>query len=221
LELKQSGFDLIGSNVKMDLVYGSQSTEKAFFDFKILAKEFDIKRAYNEVKMFREMASAAESAEGIVSLDYKVAGILNNTMQPIYPSLTGSGVLSVKKVKMKGFKMFGAVSKKTGKDAIKNPDVSQVDIKTTIKNNIINIERFKFKVAGFRPRIEGQTSFDGKLNIKMRLGLPPFGIIGIPIKVTGTQDEPKVRLGKQTEDLQETEYECEVPQPITAEPKPQ
>jgi AsmA protein len=117
--------------------------------------------------------------------------------------------------------MFSAVSKKTGKEAINNPDVSQVDIKTTIKNNIINIERFKFKVAGFRPRIEGQTSFDGKLNIKMRLGLPPFGIIGIPIKVTGTQDEPKVKLGKQTEDLQETEYEGDVPQPISAEPKPQ
>ncbi|MBP6556940.1 MAG: hypothetical protein KA213_01150, partial [Flavobacterium sp.] len=221
LELKKSGFGLIGANVNMDLVYGSQSPEKAFFDFKILAKEFDIKRAYNEIKMFKEMASAAESAEGIVSLDYKVAGILDNNMQPIYPSLTGAGVLSVKKVKMKGFKMFGAVSKKTGKDAIKNPDVSQVDIKTNIKNNIINIERFKFKVAGFRPRIEGQTSFDGKLNIKMRLGLPPFGIIGIPIKVTGTQDEPKVKLGKQTEDLQETEYEGEVPQPISAEPKPQ
>ena len=221
LELKKSGFDLIGSTVNMDLVYGSQSPEKAFFDFKILAKEFDIKRAYNEVKMFREMATAAESAEGIVSLDYKVAGILDANMAPIYPSLTGAGVLSVKKVKMKGFKMFGVVSKKTGKEAMKNPDVSQVDIKTTIKNNIINIERFKFKVAGFRPRIEGQTSFDGKLNIKMRLGLPPFGIIGIPIKVTGTQDEPKVRLGKQTEDLQETEYEGDVPQPISAEPKPQ
>jgi AsmA protein len=221
LELKNSGFDLIGANVKMDLVYGSQSTEKAFFDFKVLAKEFDIKRAYNEVKMFKEMASAAESAEGIVSLDYKVAGILDANMQPIYPSLIGSGVLSVKKVKMKGFKMFGAVSQKTGKDAIKNPDVTQVDIKTKIKNNIINIERFKFKVAGFRPRIEGQTSFDGNLNIKMRLGLPPFGIIGIPIKVTGTQENPKVKLGKQTEDLQETEYEGDVPQPISTEVKPQ
>jgi len=221
LELKNSGFDLIGANVNMDLVYGSQSPEKAFFDFKILAKEFDVKRAYNEVKMFREMATAAESAEGIVSLDYKVAGILDANMAPIYPSLTGAGVLSVKKVKMKGFKMFGAVSKKTGKDAMKNPDVSQVDIKTTIKNNIITIERFKFKVAGFRPRIEGQTSFDGRLNIKMRLGLPPFGIIGIPIKVTGTQEDPKVKLGKQTEDLQETEYEGDVPQPISSEAKPQ
>lgn len=219
LELKKSGFDLIGSNVLMDLVYGSQSTEKAFFNFKVDAKEFDIKRAYDEVKMFREMASAAESAEGIVSLNYKVAGILDGNMSPIYPSLTGGGTLSVKNVKMKGFKMFGIVSKKTGKEAIANPDLSKVDINTTVKNNIITIERFRFKVAGFRPRIEGTTSFDGLLNIKMRLGLPPLGIIGIPLKITGTKDNPRVRLGKETQDLEETEYDGDVPQPLSAEPK--
>ncbi len=207
LYLNKSAFDIIGSNVAMDVIYGNESTNKAFFDFKVLAKEFDVKRAYNEIKMFREMASAAENAEGIVSLDYKVAGKLNNEMMPIYPSIKGGGTLSVKNVKMKGFKMFSAVSKKTGKDGIKNPDVSNVDIKSTIKNNIITIERFKFKVAGFRPRIEGTTSFDGRLNIKMRLGLPPLGIIGIPLSVTGTKDNPKVKLGRKTEDLEETEYE--------------
>jgi AsmA protein len=112
--------------------------------------------------------------------------------------------------------MFGAVSRKTGKDAMKNPDLSQVDIKTKIKNNIINIERFKFKVAGFRPRIEGQTSFNGNINIKMRLGLPPLGVFGIPIKVTGTKDNPIVKLGKQTEDLKQTEYdESQTPVPAT------
>jgi AsmA protein len=207
LIMKNNSFDVVGSNVKMDIVYGSETPNRANFDFKILAKDFDVNRAYKEVKLFREMASAAENAEGIISLDYKVAGKLDGNMQPIYPSLVGGGTLSVKKVKMKGFKMFGAVSRKTGKDAMKNPDLSQVDIKTKIKNNIINIERFKFKVAGFRPRIEGQTSFDGNLNIKMRLGLPPFGLFGIPIKVTGTKDNPIVRLGKQTEDLKETEYD--------------
>jgi AsmA protein len=217
LQLKKSGFDIVGSNVNMDIVYGSESPERAFFEFEVLAKDFDVKRAYNEVKMFREMASAAESAEGIVSLDYKVAGKLNSQMQPIYPSLKGGGILSVKNVKMKGFKMFGAVSKKTGKDAIKNPDLSKVDIKTTIKNNIITIERFKFKVAGFRPRIEGTTSFDGRLNIKMRLGLPPLGIIGIPLTVTGTQDNPKVKLGRKGEDIQETEYDETKPETIKPE----
>lgn len=212
LNLNKSAFDIIGSNVAMDVIYGNESTNKAFFDFKVLAKEFDVKRAYNEIKMFREMASAAENAEGIISLDYKVAGKLNNEMMPIYPSIIGGGTLSVKNVKMKGFKMFSAVSKKTGKDGIKNPDVSNVAIKSTIKNNIITIERFKFKVAGFRPRIEGTTSFDGRLNIKMRLGLPPLGIIGIPLSVTGTKDNPKVKLGRKTEDLEETEYE-ETPEP--------
>jgi len=217
LILKNNNFNIIGSNVKMDIVYESEAANKASFDFKVAAKDFDVNRAYKEIKMFREMASAAESAEGIISLDYTVSGKLDGNMQPIYPSLVGGGTLSVKKVKMKGFKMFGAISKSTGKDAIKNPDLSKVEIKTTIKNNIISIERFKFKVAGFRPRIEGQTSFDGKLNIKMRLGLPPLGIIGIPMKVTGTQDNPKVSLGRKTEDLDETEYEeSQVPAQVTA-----
>ena len=100
--------------------------------------------------------------------------------------------------------MFNAVSKQTSSEAIKNPDVSKVDIKTTIKNNIMTIERFKFKFAGFRPRIEGTTSLNGRLNLKMRLGLPPLGIFGIPLTVTGTQDNPKIKVGRKTEDLEET-----------------
>lgn len=214
LELKNANVEIIDCKVKMDAIYGNQTDKKAFFDMKVNAKDFDVKRAYNEIKMFREIVTAAESAEGIVSLDYKLAGILDGNMMPIFPSLKGNGVLSVSKVKMKGFKLMNVVSRKTGRNEIANPDLSKVDIKTSIKNNIITIDRFKFKVAGFRPRVEGTTSFDGQLNIKMRLGLPPLGIIGIPIKVTGTQDNPKVKLGKQTEDLQETEYEGEVPAPL-------
>lgn len=213
MQLKQSGFNLIGCTVLMDLLYGSKSAHKAFFDFSVRADDFDVKRAYREVKMFREMASAAASAEGIISLDYKVAGDLNAGMQPIYPSLVGGGTIAVKDVKMKGYKLFNVVGKKTGKDAINNPNLTEVNIKSTIKNNIIDIERFKFKVAGFRPRIEGQTSFDGNLALKMRLGLPPFGIIGIPLRITGTQTNPKVKIGKKMEELKETEYDNDVPLP--------
>jgi len=55
----------------------------------------------------------------------------------------------------------------------------------------------------------------------MRLGLPPFGIFGIPIKITGSQDNPIIKLGKQTEDLKETEYDGQVPTPLPTETKPQ
>jgi AsmA protein len=204
LTMQNTGFNLIGCNVVMNANYQAVTTQKANFDYNIKASDFDIKRAYNEIEVFRKMASAAEKAQGIVSLDYQLKGRLNGNMEPVYPSLTGGGTLSVKDVKVRGLKMFNAVSKETSSDAMKNPDLSKVDIKTTIKNNIMTVERFKFKFAGFRPRIEGTTSLDGKLNLKMRLGLPPLGIFGIPLMVTGTQDNPKIKVGRKSEDLEET-----------------
>lgn len=210
LQLKRTGFNLIGSETVMDVTYRSDNPKLASFDFAINAKEFDIKKAYDSVKLFHDMATAAASAQGIVSLDYKVKGKLDGNMQAIYPSLEGGGVLSVKKVKMKGFRLFNAVSSKTGKDSIANPDVSKVDIKSRIRNNIITIDRFKIKMLGFRLRMEGQTSFDGKIKLKMRLGLPPLGIIGIPMNVSGTQEDPKIKLGKgDKEELTEKEYKEE------------
>jgi AsmA protein len=204
LTMQNTGFNLIGCNVTMNAAYSAVTPQKANFDYAIKASDFDIKRAYNEIDIFKKMASAAEKAQGIVSLDYQLKGRLNGNMEPVYPSLDGGGTLSIKNVKVRGLKMFNAVSKQTSSEAMKNPDLSKVDIKTTIKNNIMTVERFKFKFAGFRPRIEGTTSLDGKLNLKMRLGLPPLGIFGIPMTVTGTQDNPKIKMGRKTEDLKET-----------------
>jgi AsmA protein len=204
--LKQAGFNLIGAPVVMDATYGSITPQKAYFDYHINAQDFDIKKAYNEIKLFHDMATSAKSAEGIVSLDYKLSGKLNSDMHPVYPSLKGGGVLTLKKIKIKGFKLFGAVGKQTGHDSLsKASDVSKVDIKTTIANNIITIERTKMRIAGFRPRFEGQVDFNGNLNLQFRLGLPPLGIFGIPMKITGTQENPKIKLGhgKKEDELKE------------------
>ncbi len=205
LTLKETGFNIIGAAATMDATYVSKSPIKAYFNFHINAKDFDINKAYHQIELFHDLASSAAYMKGIVSLDYTVKGKLNNNMMPIYPSLEGGGVLSVQDVQVKGLKLFGAVSKASNRDSINNPNIKKVDFKTTIKNNIITLERTKMRVLGFRPRMEGQVSFDGKLNLKFRLGLPPLGIFGIPMTITGTQAKPKVALGrgKEADNLQE------------------
>jgi AsmA protein len=102
--------------------------------------------------------------------------------------------------------LFSEVSKETKKD-VNDPELSKVEIKSTINNNLITIERTRMKVSVFKLRIEGQTSFDGKLNLHIRVGLPPFGVIGIPVTVIGTEDKPviKVRRGNKKDELEETE----------------
>jgi AsmA protein len=207
LILKEMGFKIIDAAVTMDATYQSQSATKAVFDYHIKASDFDIHKAYTQIKLFHDMATSAASAQGIVTLDYQLKGRLNEQMMPVYPSLSGGGVLSIKQVKMKGFKLMDALSNGTGKEDIKDPDLSKIDIKTKIANNLITIERVKLRVAGFRPRFQGQVSLDGRLDLTGRLGLPPFGIFGIPFTVTGTQANPIMhfRRNRESDKLEETE----------------
>jgi AsmA protein len=213
LLLKNMAFQLIGCNVGMEATYGSINPGKAFFDFHVKAENFDIKRAYNEVELFRNLSTSAGKCEGIISLDYSLKGKLDRAMKPVYPSLEGGGTLSLKKVKVIGLKLFTAMSHNLDKEKIKNPDLAKVDIKTTIKDNVITIEKTKMKMSGFRFRLNGETNFNGQLNLKTRLGLPPLGIVGIPIRVLGTQDNPKFKYGRGTndEDIDETQYSDELP----------
>ena len=151
------------------------------------------------------MASAAAKAEGRISLDYALTGRLNDQMKPVLPSIKGKGAITLADIKVNGLKLFSAVSKATGKDSINNPNLKAVVLKSSIKNNIITLKRTKMRVFGFRPRIEGQTSLDGKLNLRFRLGLPPLGIIRIPMTITGTAENPivKMRKGKESDELTE------------------
>ncbi|MDR3680129.1 MAG: AsmA-like C-terminal region-containing protein [Flavipsychrobacter sp.] len=206
--LKETGFSLIGAPITMNATYTSISPLSAFFDYRISAKDFDINKAYKKIKLFHDMVTSAKNTEGLISLDYHLSGKLNSNMYPVYPSLVGGGVLSAKALKMHQFKLFNAVGKTTGRDSVGgNPDVSKVEIKTTIAHNIITIERTKMRMAGFRAKIQGQVSLDQAIDLKFRLGLPPLGLIGIPMTITGTEDKPIVKLGKgkQEDELKEVE----------------
>ncbi len=218
LLLKGMNFELIGCKVGMDATYGSNNPSHAFFDFRVTASDFDVKRAYNEVELFRNLASSAGSAEGIISLDYTLKGKLDAGMMPVYPSLDGGGTITLKKVKVKGLKLFTTVSKSTEKEKLKNPDLSKVELKSTIKNNVITLEQTKMKISGFRIRLSGTSNFDGKLALKMRIGLPPLGIVAINLRILGTTDDPKIKYGKGSgdENAEVTEYTDEMPADMKA-----
>ena len=200
LFLENTTFSIIDCNVGIDATYDDESPTAAKFDAHFRAKDFNVKRAYNEIPLFHELVTAAEKAEGIISVDYKIKGDIDGNMSPIMESLEGGGVVSVRDVKVAGLKLFGGISSKTGSESLSDPNIKGIDIHTRIDDNLVHIDDFTFKVAGFRPKIQGTTSFDGDLDLRIRLGLPPMGIIGIPIVVTGTHEDPKIKVFSKTGD---------------------
>ncbi len=83
IRLSETGFGLIGCKVKMDGLYQNIGTNKANFEYHLSAEDFDIHRAYTDIQLFRDLATSASSAQGILSLDYSLKGRLNETMKPV------------------------------------------------------------------------------------------------------------------------------------------
>lgn len=196
--LKNTAFDVVGSRMKIDARYQDESPLTANYDVALNVLDFDVQRAYNEIDMVREMATAAKNVKGIVSLNYKLKGDFDKNMKPIYPSLEGGGVVNLRDVEVKNLKMLSAVGDNIGAKAFNDPDMKGVNIETHIKNNLIHVDKFTFKVSILRPTISGTTSFNGLLDLRVRVGILPGGLIGFPIVVTGTHEKPKVKIFSKT-----------------------
>ncbi len=196
--LQNATFNIIDCILGVEATYKDESPTSAHFDAHFTAKDFSVQRAYKEIPMFHDMVTVAEKAQGIISVDYKIKGDVDGNMSPIYESLEGGGTLNLRDVQVKGLKLFDGISSKTGQKGLNNPDMKGIEVVSSINNNLIHIEPFTFSVASFRPTVKGTTSFDGLLDLRMRLGLPPFGIVGFPIVITGTHDDPKIKIFSKT-----------------------
>lgn len=194
LYLNHTSFDIIGSRMSIDARYRDESPVTANFDVAYKVEDFDVQRAYKEIDMVRELATAAKDVSGIVSLVYKLKGDFDANMNPIYPSLEGGGVINLKDVAVKKLKMLSVIGDAVGENSFDNPDMTGINIETQIKNNLIHINKFTFKVSVLRPSISGTASINGLLDILVRVGLPPAGWIGIPVAVTGTSEAPKIKF---------------------------
>lgn len=192
--LKNTSFDIIGSKMNIDARYQDESPLTANYDIALKVLDFDVQRAYKEIDMVREMATAAKNVKGIVSIDYKLKGDFDKNMKPIYPSLEGGGIVNLRDVEVKNLKMLSAVGDNIGAKAFNNPDMKGVNIETHIKNNLIHVDKFTFRVSILRPSISGTTSFNGLLDLRVRIGILPGGLIGFPVVVTGTHENPKIKI---------------------------
>jgi len=192
LTLKETGFNTMDSPFILSGDYDTKDPEHPLFDLNFEVDKLDINTAY---QMFVDEKAAAP-AQGNFSINYALKGEVTPDFSPIYSTLAGNGKITIENVSIKGMKLFNHIKTFSKKDEFNNPELSDIVMDTEIKGGKILIYPFSFKVNKFLTELEGWQSFDNTMNYEVKLSVPPFKKLRIPVNISGNPDKPVIKIGK-------------------------
>ena len=195
LTLHETGFNTLNAEFSLSGNYDTRDIKRPLFDAELDIKELDIQKAYNQMKLVRELLPSAGDADGMFSIQYKLKGELKEDFYPKMETLAGGGEIRVANAKINGMKIFEELSKASKKSDVSDPHLKDFVMRSQIKDSRVIVEPFSIKVSGLGADVEGVSDFNGAIYYLVKLELPPLGI-KVPFHVTGTYDNPKVAIGK-------------------------
>lgn len=224
--LKDGKADL--SNLNMNVLSGSLALSGSYdtrdindpkIDMDLDFNNVSLKEAYVKFESMKKIAPIAERTEGRASVNFNLKGTLGGDMEPIYHSLNGGGKLTSNSLKLDGAESFNKIGEVLKINALKDPEVKDVNLSFKFINGRVHVQPFDTKVGPVAANIFGSHGFDGSMDYVMATTVPTAvlgsqvnalmgslasavnGIganvsVGDEIKVdlliTGTTDKPKI-----------------------------
>lgn len=226
-KLSNLSMNLLQGSMQMTGEYNTSDLTKPFIDFNLKLDDIDIPSSFDAFTMVARFAPVAKNAKGKVSAGISLQSVLDQYMNPVLPSVSGSGSLSSKSVEIGNSKVFEKLA-----DALKNEKLRQVAMKDVnigfdIKDGRVYVKPFTTKFGNTALTVAGDQGLDQTLNYAMALVLPrteigasalnslssaaaakgiaikPSETISVKVKVGGTFSDPKVQpdLAGSGEDL--------------------
>ena len=212
-QLTNLSMNMLEGSMNMNGSYGTKDIKNPSINFGLNVKDFDINSAYTSLNMIKEMIPVAMNCEGKVSSDLKIVSLLDQEMNPVMKTLNGNGAIHSRGIIIKDNKAFDDLAAALKNDSYKRISLAQFDMNFLIRNGNVEVKPFNVKVAGHPARIYGTQSVDGKLNFTMDMKLPKEELgkevnkyfdklpgfdavqnLDVTVKITGTVDNPKVKL---------------------------
>ena len=197
LTLNETGFNTMDSKFIMSGDYNTKDNKHPLFDLDVSIDKLDFNKAYKTLVDAKGTCPAA----GNFSTKYSMKGELTPDFSPIYSTLNGNGKIVIENVSLKGMKLMNHIHKISKKDEFKDPQLADITMDTQIKKGKLLIYPFTFKVSKFLTEVEGEQGIiDESLNYSIKLSVPPFNKLRIPISILGTADKPIIKMGKGFDD---------------------
>lgn len=216
ISMQNVSMNLMEGTVKMSGYYETTNPKEPTYDFQMAIQQFDVQKTVTTFNTVEKLAPIARSCFGKFSSELSVSGKLNDKMEPILNSLSGTGKLLTHNIAIKDFKPIVKVA-----EAIKKPEygawtLNDVNISFAFKEGKVEVQPFKFKLGKTEVTTSGYNTFEQEISYEMNFAIPRAelgsqanewaqnltgktgveiklpDIINIKAKITGTVTDPKI-----------------------------
>lgn len=221
LDMKSLTMNLLDGGLNLSGMYATTNPVAPDFDVDMLISRWDIPKVYEYLEMAKKMAPVMENATGAFSSRLKMAGKLDQNMEPVMNTLNGGGKLTTHKVSLKNPKTLAKAAEVVKYDGLKNLELDNVNVSFKFKNGRVEVEPVDYTVGKEIPsKFSGSHGFDGTLDYVWALDIPTklmggaatqvvSGLLSkasaatgvnaampervkVDLDITGTSDDPKV-----------------------------
>lgn len=156
-------------------------------------------KTFEELEMVQKLVPVFAKTGGDYSMTIDLATTLDKEMSPDLQTLTATGELSSKNIRVENLEAFDALAKALDNDALRRIEAKDVTIRFSVKEGRIATQPFDLKLGGADIRLSGTTGLDQSIDYTARVALPA-GMTGgllesIDVGIGGTFSAPKITLG--------------------------
>lgn len=211
--------NMLDGSLNVNGEYNTQNIKKPAVAFDMNVKDFDIPTTIKSFSMLSKIASSAKEVKGKVSTQFTMTATLDSTMSPVLNSIDAKGKLQSQSIGFTNSKVFGKIADFLKKDALRNPEMKDVNLNFRIKDGRVYIDPFDTKIADFKMKLGGDMGIDQTLNFKAKMSIPRTqlgglnnladdllskaaskglnvkvsDVINLNVKIGGTTTDPEVR----------------------------
>ena len=149
--------------------------------------------------MVKQLAPIFEGLSGTFSGNINIDALLDEQMNPILQSVSGSGKLSTKDLSLSGVKIIDQVATIVNKPDLKNIRAKDLAIEFTINNGRVATKPFDLKLGDYTMNLSGTTGLDQSIDYRGKITLPAsagnISKLGtVDMTIGGTFTSPKVGI---------------------------
>ncbi len=188
----------MGGTLSFSGYYEAPERDHPVVSMDIALQKVSFRETFQALDMARSLVPIFDKIQGNYSMDLQFNSTLTETLDPVFPSLSGEGLLQSSEVQISDVAVLNALALSLKNDALRQISTKDLKIPFSLKEGRVFTDPFSFGVHGMRFDLSGSTGVDQTIDYSLGVTLPPqmaqAGMTRLQGSIGGSFSRPQVRL---------------------------